>query len=126
MGGRAAVLASIALPLAAAVSYYGGGIAPNPMNPGLIGRLKDLHSPVLLVWGGSDTHVTTEHSRQVADALTAAAKTFVNITFSDADHGFFCDARASYNPTAATQAWQLTLAFLNTYAAAREPLVAAQ
>ena len=126
MGGRAAVLASITLPLAAAVSYYGGGIAPNPMNPGLLGRLKDLHSPVLLVWGGSDTHVTTEHSRQTADALTAAGKSFVNVTFSDADHGFFCDARASYNPVAAGQVWPLTLAFLNTHASAHEPMVAAQ
>src|SRR5581483_4199701 len=42
MGGRAAVLAATALPLECAVSYYGGGIAPNPMNPGLLGRLKDL------------------------------------------------------------------------------------
>ena len=114
------------MPLAAAVSYYGGGIAPNPMNPGLLGRLKDLHSPVLLVWGGSDTHVTTEHSRQAADALTAAGKSFVNVTFSDADHGFFCDARASYNPVAAGQAWPLTLAFLNTHASAHEPMIAAQ
>ena len=37
MGGRAAFLAAITLPLAAAISYYGGGIAPNASNPGLLG-----------------------------------------------------------------------------------------
>jgi carboxymethylenebutenolidase len=40
----------------------------------------------------------------------------VNVEFSDADHGFFCDARSSYNPSAAKQAWALTLTFLNIYA----------
>ena len=35
--------------------------------------------------------------------------------FSEADHGFFCDARASYNPVAARHAWALTLSFLRTY-----------
>jgi carboxymethylenebutenolidase len=44
----------------------------------------------------------------------------VNVEFSEADHGFFCDARASYSPVAASQAWPLTLAFLNTYTATHE------
>jgi carboxymethylenebutenolidase len=39
----------------------------------------------------------------------------VNVEFADADHGFVCDARASYNPAAAQQAWALTHAFLNCY-----------
>ena len=120
MGGRAAVLASLTLPLECAVSFYGGGIAPNPMNPGLLGRIKDLKNPVLLFWGGKDQHITLEQRRAVADALTAAGKSYVNVEFSEADHGFFCDARASYNPVAASQAWPLTLAFLNTYTASRE------
>ena len=117
MGGRAAVLAATALPLECAVSYYGGGIAPNPMNPGLLGRLKDLKAPVLLFWGGRDGHIPQESTRAVVDALKAAGKNYVNVEFSEADHGFFCDARPSYNPVAAKQAWPLTLAFLGTYTA---------
>jgi carboxymethylenebutenolidase len=117
MGGRAAVLAALSLPLECAVSYYGGGIAPNPMNPGLLGRLKDLKAPVLLFWGGKDGHIPQESTRAVVDALKAAGKNYVNVEFSEADHGFFCDARPSYNPVAAKQAWPLTLAFLNTYTA---------
>jgi carboxymethylenebutenolidase len=40
----------------------------------------------------------------------------VNVEFSDADHGFFCDARSSYNANAARQAWALVLMFLSIYA----------
>jgi carboxymethylenebutenolidase len=120
MGGRAAVLASLSLPLECAVSFYGGGIAPNPMNPGLLNRIKDLKAPVLLFWGGRDGHIPADQTRAVAEALKAAGKNYVNVEFSEGDHGFFCDARPSYNPVAAAQAWPLTLAFLGTYTSARE------
>jgi carboxymethylenebutenolidase len=126
MGGRAAVLAGITLPLECAVSFYGGGIAPNPMNPGFLGRVKDLKAPVLFFWGGRDQHITPDQSSAVVDALKTAGKSYVNVEFSEGDHGFFCDARPSYNPTAAAQAWPLTLAFLNTYTAAREQRASAR
>ena len=115
MGGRMSFLADALLPLRASVSFYGGGIAPNPMGPGLLDRAKDLHAPILMFWGGLDKHITPEQHRAVVDALSAAKKTYVNVEFSDADHGFHCDARASYNPIAAKQAWGLTLVFLRTY-----------
>jgi carboxymethylenebutenolidase len=117
MGGRAAFLASVTLPLACAISYYGGGIAPNPTNPGLLGRAAELRCPMLLFWGGKDKHILPEHRRAVNDTLTAEGKNFVDVEISDADHGFFCDARSSYSPAAAALAWPLTLAFLKTYSA---------
>lgn len=115
LGGRAAFLAGLTLPLACAVSYYGGGIAPNPSNPGLLGRAAELRCPILLFWAGLDKHITREHSRAVNDTLAAEGKKFVDVEISDADHGFFCDSRPSYNPTAAALAWVLTLAFLKTH-----------
>ena len=115
MGGRMSFLADSLLPLRASVSFYGGGIAPNPMGPGLLDRAKDLHAPILMFWGGLDKHIGPEQHRAVVDALRAAQKTYVNVEFSDADHGFNCDVRASYNPAAAKHAWGLTLAFLKTY-----------
>ena len=126
MGGRAAFLAGITLPIECAVSFYGGGIAPNPMNPGLLGRVKDLKAPVLFFWGGRDQHITPEQRSAVVDAMKAAGKSYVNVEFSEGDHGFFCDARPSYNPVAAAQAWPLTLAFLNTYTAAQEQRASAR
>jgi len=116
MGGRVAVLTNVVLPVSAAISFYGGGIAPNPFSPGLLDRAGDLHAPQMLLWGGLDKHLGPEVTRAVTEAIRAAGKPFVNVEFSDADHGFFCDARSSYNPNAARQAWALALAFLSVYA----------
>jgi len=117
MGGRASFLASAVLPLKASVSYYGGGIAPSepPMFPSLLDKAASLHGPILLFWGGLDAHVGPDQVRATEDALKAAKKNYAQVVFSNADHGFFCDARASYNPDAARQAWALTLEFLATY-----------
>ncbi len=115
MGGRASFLADTLLPLKASVSYYGGGIAPSGFFPDLLGRVADLHAPILLFWGGKDEHIPSEQARAVEDALKAAGKEYAQVTFSQADHGFFCDARTSHEPNAARQAWALTLEFLATY-----------
>ena len=120
MGGRAAFLAALTLPLNCAVSFYGGGIAPNDRNPGLLARVKELRAPVLLVWGGKDKHVNAAQARAVTDVLREAQKGFVSVEFSEADHGFFCDARPSYHAVSATQAWQLALAFLESNATRRD------
>ncbi|MHB8526315.1 MAG: dienelactone hydrolase family protein [Candidatus Acidiferrales bacterium] len=114
MGGRVSFLADLILPLRAAISFYGGGIAPSARGAGLLGRVKDLHAPILMFWGGLDKHIGPEQHRAVADALHAAGKKLVNVEFSDADHAFFCDARPSYNKAAAEQAWALSLAFLKS------------
>ena len=114
MGGRTAFLAAAIAPLKAAVSYYGGGIAPMEMmgNPGLLDRAGSLKAPVLLYWGGLDQHIKAADRRRVADALEKAGKPYAWTVFSGADHGFFCDARANYNAGAAAQSWALTLEFL--------------
>lgn len=114
MGRRVSFLADLILPLRAAISFYGGGIAPGPRGAGLLGRVKDLRAPILMFWGGLDKHIGPEQHRAVADALHTAGKKFANVEFSDADHAFFCDARQSYNKVAAEQAWTLSLAFLKS------------
>ena len=110
MGGRVSYLANSALELRAAISFYGGGIAPD-----LLDLAKAQHGPLLMFWGGKDAHIPAEQHRSVADALTAAGKNHTQVVFSHADHGFFCDQRASYNPEAAQQAWALCGAFLESY-----------
>jgi len=110
MGGRVSFLANAVAPLKAAISFYGGNIAP-----ALLPRAPQLHGPMLFFWGGVDAHIPQDQIRAVIDAVRQAKKTFVNVEFSDADHGFFCDARASYNEAAAKQAWDLSLRFLSTY-----------
>ena len=87
------------------------------MFPSLADRLKDLNAPTLFFWGGLDAHIGPDAVKAVDDALTAAKKDYINVVFSAADHGFFCDARASYNASAAKQAWSLTLEFLKLHLA---------
>jgi carboxymethylenebutenolidase len=109
MGGRASFLANSALPLSAAISFYGTAIAP-----GFLPRAAQQHGPVLFFWGGLDARIPRDQTRAVVDAMTEEKKTFVNVDFSDADHGFFCDARANYKEPAAKQAWELLVQFLRT------------
>ena len=72
---------------------------------------------MLFFWGGLDHHIGEDQRRAVAKGVADANKPFIDVVFSYADHGFFCDARASYHPAAAAQSWALTLAFLDTYCA---------
>ncbi|HEX3867281.1 MAG TPA: dienelactone hydrolase family protein [Gemmatimonadaceae bacterium] len=107
MGGRATYLANSALPLAAAISYYGGSIAP-----ALLDRATQLHGPHLFFWGGRDTGIPPEQRRAVADAVRSAEKQFVDVEFSDATHAFFNEQADRYNPRAAAQSWALGISFL--------------
>lgn len=108
LGGRAVYLANSELPLAAAISYYGGGIAP-----ALLDRAPRLHAPHLFFWGGKDANITPEQHRAVSDALRAAGRTFVDVEFFEANHGFFNERLPErYHPQAAKQSWALGLEFV--------------
>jgi carboxymethylenebutenolidase len=104
LGGRILFIANSTVPLRAAVSFYGGGIAP-----GLLDGASKFEAPSLLfVWGGLHRHITLEQRRAVIEALSAHQKIYVNTEFSRADHGFFCE------PHSAGQARVLTLEFLRS------------
>jgi carboxymethylenebutenolidase len=106
MGGRVAVLANALVPLAAAVSYYGGNM------PSIVDKIKTLHGPQLFFWGGQDKHILPEHIDTVLKAVKDAGKQYTSVVISQADHAFNCDERPSYNAKAAKEAWAMTLAFL--------------
>lgn len=110
MGGRVSYIANARVKLAAAISFYGGGIAPD-----LLPMAQQQHGPILMFWGGADTHIPPAQYRAVADALTEAKKPHEQVVFSEAGHGFFCDARGSYDPTASRQAYALLTEFLRAY-----------
>jgi len=110
MGGRTAWLANAKLPLKAAASYYGGRIAPD-----LLDLAPGQHGPILLVWGGLDKHIGSDQRAAVDQALATAKKRAVTTTFQQADHGFFCDQRPTYDAASARQAWALTLEFFATH-----------
>lgn len=110
MGGGMAFATNATVPLRAAVSYY--GTPPAEMQEQLAAKL---HGPMLFVWAGSDAYISLERQREVMDVVRKAGKAFVSAEWSQGAHGFFCDARPDYHPTAAKEAWALTLAFLATH-----------
>jgi len=106
LGGRVSFIANTLLPLKAGISFYGGGTHT------LLDRCKNLQSPHLFFWGGKDQHIKPEQVASINEALSVAGKDYINVQISYADHGFFCNERASYNAKAAQEAWAMTKAFL--------------
>lgn len=105
LGGRVSFIANATVPLAAAVSYYGG------RTEAIAHMAKDLHGPHLFFWGGQDTHILPEHVNTVIEAVKAANKPYTNVVISYAGHAFSCDERPSYNAKAASEAWAMSIAF---------------
>jgi carboxymethylenebutenolidase len=117
MGGRMAFLANAThgARLAAAVSFYGGGIAPaqpKGRKP-LLDRVPDLAAPQLLVYGAKDGAIAPDEHARLAQALTAANKRYTLAVFPDAPHAFATFDRDSYREAQAKAAWQTTFAFLD-------------
>jgi carboxymethylenebutenolidase len=109
MGGRVSYLANTTVPLRAAISYY-GAVTNDMMS--LAGKGS---APMLFYWGGLDKHIGPEQRQIVSEGMKASPTPWVEVIFSDADHGFFCDQRPSYNPHAAQLSWNLTLSFLDQH-----------
>ncbi|HTW85500.1 MAG TPA: dienelactone hydrolase family protein [Candidatus Sulfotelmatobacter sp.] len=113
MGGRLAFLSAVALPrVGAAVSFYGGGIAPDQprhFKP-LADRVPDVHGRLLLIYGADDQSIApTEHGR-LAQALSEAKKDYGIRVYPGAGHGFASRDRESYRPAVAQAAWDETFA----------------
>ncbi|SDM13976.1 carboxymethylenebutenolidase [Oryzisolibacter propanilivorax] len=108
-GGLLAWRAACALHgLSAAVPYYGGGMTTKAE------AASTPRVPVLAHFGRRD-HFISEKS--VHDF--AAAHPEVRVELYDADHGFHCDQRASYDAPAAQLAWTRTLDFLDQHLQAK-------
>ena len=98
-GGSLAYAAACATDgVAAAVGYYGGNIVKS--------LDRKLRVPVMLHFGERDAHIP----KSDVDAIKAALPDIPVHTY-DADHGFNCDARGSYDKPSAAQALDRTLAF---------------
>lgn len=106
LGGRVSFLASCLLPLKGAVCFYGGDLI------GMAGdKFNHIPCPLLLCWGGKDQHISKDLINKNNAVLDGAGKDYVSVTFSLAQHGFFCDARPAYHPASAKEAWALVKAF---------------
>lgn len=110
-GGLLAWRAACSLPqLSAAVCYYGGGMT------GPEERSRQPLCPVMAHFGQQDAFISTD-SVLAFDQAQPQAQVFVY----DADHGFNCDQRASYDDASALAARDRTLAFLDARLRADAP-----
>jgi len=98
-GGKLAYLGACDLPLACAVSYYGGSIAQS--------LDKKPKCPMMFHFGAEDTHIPASD----IEKIKAANPQGIFHIYQGAGHGFNCDQRASYNPQAAALARERSLAF---------------
>jgi carboxymethylenebutenolidase len=101
------LLASSEPRLAAAAPFYG------PFPEG--GDLSGSRAAVLGVYGGLDARVNATRPAAKA-ALEEARLRHELLTFTEADHAFFNDTGARFNPPAAAEAWRRAL---NWFDAAR-------
>lgn len=88
---------------AAAVGWYGAGIAA--------ARNQTPHCPVELHFGGEDHSIPHMDVTAIRDAQPEI-EIFV---YDDAQHGFGCAARPSFNPDAYALAQQRSIAFLESH-----------
>lgn len=98
-GGSLAYLAACALPVRAAVAYYGTRIAQ------MLDRQPRV--PVQYHFGAKDKSIPPETIEKIR-----AAHRQGDFHVYDADHGFNCDQRAAWDAAAAKLARERTLAFL--------------
>jgi len=115
MGGWASVLVACEMPLAAAVSFYGGGmvrpregIAFTP----IIDRLERVGCSLLLVYGAQDPSIPPEDIGAMRAALASHGKPHEVEIYPDAGHGFFCEDRPAYHRASAEAAWKRATAWL--------------
>ena len=99
LGGTVSYLAACRLPgLAAASCYYGGGV--------LAAKDESPKIPTILHFGAKDAHIPIAGVRDFE-----AAHPDLPVYVYDADHGFNCDERGSYDAASAELARARTLEF---------------
>ena len=105
MGGTIAFLAAAKLNgLSAAIGYYGGQIAKNADEKPKV--------PVQLHFGEKDASIPMSDVEIIKAKRGGDCEIYV---YPDAQHGFHCDERGSYNEAAAKLAWQRSSAFLEKH-----------
>lgn len=92
--------------LLAAVPYYG----PHP----LTSDVPNIHAAVLGIYGELDSRIDSGIPA-IEEAMKANSKIYEKIIYPNADHAFNNDTGTRYNPEAAKDAWEHTLAWFEKY-----------
>lgn len=117
MGGTVSFYAATLGPLGAAASFYGGGIAEGRFGlPSLVELAPRLRAPWIGFFGDRDQGIPADQVEALRVATAAASVETDIVRYPDAQHGFHCNDRpAVFEPTAAGDAWQRTLAWFDQH-----------
>ena len=122
-GGRQSFLAACSLPVDAAVACYPGMVVTPPpaqynlkVGP-IIDLAKDLHCPLLGLFGEEDQNPSPEDVAVMEKELAQHGKTYELHSYPGAGHAFFCVDRPAYRPEAAVDGWRRVDAFFGRYLA---------
>ncbi|MHC8401437.1 dienelactone hydrolase family protein [Pseudomonas sp. MDT1-17] len=88
-----------------AIAYYGGGIQNQ------LDRADEIDVPLLMHFGEADSHIPLEAVEQIAERFDTNDNVEI-VVYPEAEHGFNCSHRDSYNQRAAAEAHGNTLIFL--------------
>ncbi len=105
-GGHVAYLAATLPDIKATASFYGAGVATRTPGGGSITRTPEIGGNIYAFFGMEDASIPAEQIEQIEAELDKNHIPHRIFRYDRADHGFFCDRRASYNPEAAADAWK--------------------
>lgn len=107
-GGHVVYLAAILDQIKATASFYGAGITT--MTPGggepTVTQTQNIQGTLYAFFGMEDQSIPVEQVDQIEAQLQQNQIPHQVFRYPGADHGFFCDQRASYNQAAAADAWE--------------------
>jgi carboxymethylenebutenolidase len=95
--------------IAAAAPFYGMVLDE------WLDAVKDISVPVYLFFGGVDPYIPLARILQIESRFKELGKNYTLKVYADADHGFFCNERSSYNRLAAEDAWRELTRFLHKH-----------
>ncbi|MBW4619046.1 MAG: dienelactone hydrolase family protein [Cyanosarcina radialis HA8281-LM2] len=107
-GGHVAYLAATLPEIEATASFYGAAIAtqtPGGGNP-TVTRTSEIQGTLYAFFGMADASIPAAQVDLIEAELKKHQVSHRIFRYDGADHGFFCDRRSSYNPTAAADAWE--------------------
>lgn len=109
IGGHMTYLTACETDVAAAASFYGGGIANAEgfgKKPSTVSRTPKIRGRILCLLGADDALIPPDQVETIRKALTEAGTRHEVVVYQGAGHGFFCDQRDTYHEASARDAWE--------------------
>lgn len=115
-GGHVAYLTSSLPDIKATASFYGAGITVRTPGGGAptLSLTPDIKGTLYAFFGIEDASIPQEQVNEIEAELEKYKIEHRVFRYDGADHGFFCDHRASYNPKAAADAWEQVKQLFNS------------